>query len=296
MHIYMNKIDISLADKVKSFLLENGFVVKVRPYTVFRARSSTCTVSLYESGKLLMQGSEVAEVAQKFEAYMGLTPTVVNFVNAETVSRNYSRYIGISISGRIDFFGPLVVSGVLITPENKDLFIELGVDAYKKLNDDMIKKIASEIKKFAIYSTVVISPLEYNELYDYHKTSQKISALGHVKVIDDILKKEKCEYAISNKLVDNEFIQELLTENAIDIKVDQFCRGEEDIALSAAFIIARAEFIDRIQTMEKNYGLTILRGSNRNITKCAQIFCDKYGKNRLNEVAKIHFRTVQNLK
>ena len=71
-------------------------------------------------------------------------------------------HIGTDESGKGDFFGPLVIAGVLADEKAAEYFKELGIKDSKKLSDKKMLMLASEIKKTAPHSIIAISNSKYN--------------------------------------------------------------------------------------------------------------------------------------
>lgn len=200
-------------------------------------------------------------------------------------------HIGTDESGKGDFFGPLVIAGVMTDEKNAELFLSLGIKDSKKLSDKKILNLASEIKKNAPYSIIAVSNLKYNELYDKMKNLNKLLAWGHARAIENILEKTSCAYALSDKFGDESYIESALMKNGRNIKLKQMCKAESDVAVAAASILARAQFVQKLQDMEKNYGVKFQKGCSNLVKEDAKIFIQKYGKEKLKEVCKAHFKT-----
>ncbi len=200
-------------------------------------------------------------------------------------------HIGVDESGKGDFFGPLVIAGVLTDEKNAKYFTELGMKDSKKLSDKKILYFAQEIKKNAPYSVIAISNGRYNELYSNIKNLNKLLAWGHARAIENILEKNTCEYALSDKFGDESLIKNALMKNGRSIKLEQMVRAESDIAVAAASILARATFVQKMETMENSYGIKFPKGCSGLVKTAAAEFISKYGKDRLKEVCKTHFKT-----
>ncbi len=200
-------------------------------------------------------------------------------------------HIGTDESGKGDFFGPLVVAGVLVDEKNADYFLKLGIKDSKKLSDKKMILLAQEIKKSAPYSVVAISNSKYNELYDNIGNLNKLLAWGHARVIENVLDKNTCEYALSDKFGDESYIKNALMKKGRNIKLEQRCKAESDIAVAAASVLARVTFVEKLQAMEKTYNLTFHKGCTGVVKENAKLFIEKYGKERLKEVCKAHFKT-----
>lgn len=200
-------------------------------------------------------------------------------------------HIGVDESGKGDFFGPLVIAGVLVDEESAAFFAELGIKDSKKITDKKILTLEPIIKERAPHSVIAISNGKYNELYGNIKNLNKLLAWGHARTIENILEKNSCTYAISDKFGNDHFIQDALMKKGREIKLDQMVRGESDIAVAAASILARAAFVHKISDMQNKYGIAFPKGCAAQVKDCAAEFISKYGKDRLKEVCKTHFKT-----
>jgi len=78
---------------------------------------------------------------------------------------DYITHIGTDESGKGDFFGPLVIAGVMVDETAAKLFIEAGIKDSKKITDKKILTLEPLIKQHSLYSVVPISNGRYNELY-----------------------------------------------------------------------------------------------------------------------------------
>ena len=208
----------------------------------------------------------------------------------------YITHIGTDESGKGDFFGPLVIAGVMVDEKNAKYFLDLGIKDSKKLSDKKMLSLAVEIKKNAPHSIIAISNPKYNELYNSMKNLNKLLAWGHERAIENILENFSCGYALSDKFGDESLIKNALMKNGRNIKLEQMCKAESDIAVAAASVLARATFVEKIQSMEENYGIKFQKGCSNLVKDNAKIFIEKYGIKRLKEVCKTHFKTYNELK
>ena len=200
-------------------------------------------------------------------------------------------HIGTDESGKGDFFGPLVVAGVMVDETNAKRFLDLGIKDSKKLSDKKMLSMAVEIKKHAPHSVIAISNTKYNELYQNMKNLNKLLAWAHARAIENILEHNVCEYALSDKFGDESLIKSALMKNGRAIHLEQMCKAESDIAVAAASVLARATFVLKMQEMENKYGIAFPKGCSSLVKDASKQFIEKYGKARLNEVCKTHFKT-----
>ena len=204
---------------------------------------------------------------------------------------NFIAHIGTDESGKGDFFGPHVIAGVLADEKTAQYFLDLGIKDSKKLSDKKMLILAAEIKKVAPHSIIAISNSKYNELYNNMKNLNKLLAWGHARAIENVLEKQHCEYALSDKFGDESLIKSALMRNGRSIRLEQMCKAESDIAVAAASVLARATFVQKLQEMENTYGLKFQKGCSGLVKDGAKLFIEKYGKERLKEVCKAHFKT-----
>lgn len=207
------------------------------------------------------------------------------------MENSYIAHIGTDESGKGDFFGPLVIAGVLVDETNAKYFLDLGIKDSKKLSDKKMLSLAVEIKKLAPHSIIAISNSKYNELYNNMKNLNKLLAWGHARAIENILNTSHCEYALSDKFGDESLIKSALMKNGRSIRLEQMCKAESDIAVAAASVLARATFVQKMQDMENIYGIKFQKGCSQLVKNVASDFIQKYGKDRLKEVCKAHFKT-----
>ena len=303
MNIFSEKVQISKQETIKDFILQNfEAIVNQKQYAFWEIKHRDFTAIFYNSSKFVIQGKNIVPLLEKLGERFALT-SKQETVNSKQKVQNcspihpftYSTYIGTDESGKGDFFGPLVVAGVLIDEKNRPLFLDLGIKDSKTLKDEQMVRMAQQIQKHSIYSVLSISNAKYNELYAKFKNLNKLLAWGHARVIENILEKTDCEYALSDKFGDESLIKNALLAKGKTIQLEQRVRAESDIAVAAASVLARATFVQKMKTMGNFYGCDFPKGCNSIVKTSAGIFIKKYGKERLSEVCKTHFKTYNEI-
>ncbi len=204
-------------------------------------------------------------------------------------------HIGVDESGKGDFFGPLCIAGVLVDEKNAEFFASLGIKDSKKITDKKILELESKIKASAPHTVIAISNKRYNELYGNIKNLNKLLAWGHARAIENILEKNDCAYALSDQFGDESLIKSALMKKGQSIELKQMVRAESDIAVAAASILARAAFVHKIADMENEFGIKFPKGCASQVKDAAKIFIEKFGRERLPEVCKTHFKTYKEI-
>ncbi len=211
------------------------------------------------------------------------------------MEQQFIPHIGTDESGKGDFFGPLVIAGVLVNEKSAEIFRNLGIKDSKKLTDKKILSLSTEIKKNAPHSVIIISNQRYNELYSGIRNLNKLLAWGHARAIENILNSSRCSYALSDKFGDESYIENALMKNGKSIELKQMIKAESDIAVASASVLARAAFVQKLDAMGKTFDMIFQKGCSPLVKDTAALFIQKYGKERLHEVCKTHFKTFKEL-
>jgi ribonuclease HIII len=169
----------------------------------------------------------------------------------------------------------------------------MGIKDSKTLTDKKMLEMMSKIQKYSKFSVIAIGNSKYNELYKNFGNLNKLLAWGHAKVIENILEKNTCEYALSDKFGDESLIKNALQTRGRSIRLEQMVRAESDIAVAAASVLARATFVQKMKQMELAFECNFPKGCNSIVKDAAAEFIKKYGKDRLIEVCKAHFKTYK---
>ena len=299
MNTYTNKFNAQLFEKIKEFFITKNSKFSDLQYGKWKAVAKGFNACLYNSGKFVLQGKDIDNLTIEFEKFMGIqtiaeTQTLLTIPNsAETLDLSFSEYIGTDESGKGDFFGPLIIAGVYTDKVLAEKFENLGIKDSKKLDDKTIMKLSAHIRNSAPHSVVIIMPEKYNELYNSFKNLNKLLAWGHARAIENVLEKQTCKYAISDKFGDEKLIKNALLKNGKEITLEQRTKGEVYISVAAASVIARAEFVKRCEELKKKYGIDFPKGASDKVVSVGKDFVSKCGRENLKYVAKMHFKTVQ---
>lgn len=212
-------------------------------------------------------------------------------------------YIGTDESGKGDYFGPLVVAGVLVTDETAAQLKALGVMDSKKLTDANIAKmyqgLLAVVSEKAI-AVVEMGPSKYNELYERFKLSGKnlnhLLAWGHATVLENLLTRyPECQQAIADQFGNERYILSQLKEKGKGITLHQTPKAEANIGVAAASIVARYRFVQKMKKLSELFEVDLPLGANPVVKQRARALIQKHGREALAQVAKLHFKTTQEL-
>ena len=213
---------------------------------------------------------------------------------SELRSHNQIERIGIDESGKGDYFGPLVIAAVFVDATTQGELRLMEVRDSKKISDGRVLEMAPDIKTICPHSVIAIGPQKYNELYAKIKNLNRLLAWGHAKALENLLERGvTCERAISDQFGDERLILNVLQEKGQKITLEQRPRAESDLAVAAASILARAEFLIRIKRLSSEVGTTLPKGASPAVELAAKMVVKKHGQDRLGTIAKLHFKTTK---
>ncbi|MEQ1680113.1 MAG: ribonuclease HIII [Nitrospira sp.] len=201
--------------------------------------------------------------------------------------------IGIDESGKGDYFGPLVIAAVFVDATTQGELRLMQVRDSKKISDGRILEMAPDIKTICPHSVIAIGPPKYNELYAKIRNLNRLLAWGHAKALETLLERVTCERAISDQFAHERLILSMLQEKGRKIVLEQRTKAESDLAVAAASILARAEFLLRLNRLSSEVGTTLPKGASPAVELAAKMIVKKHGQERLGLVAKLHFKTTK---
>lgn len=211
-------------------------------------------------------------------------------------------WIGCDESGKGDVFGPLVGAACLITKEEEGKLRRAGVCDSKMLTDAKIAVLAETIRKTLGERciTTVLMPQEYNAQYDalkkQHKNLNHLLGRLHGENISCLLSKYECPCIIVDKFGKEEYVLQALGSIAASHQVIQVPKGERDIAVAAASILARNGFVEAMKTLSARYGMPFPKGAYLGISQTIQAFCSAHGSEALAKVGKLNFKNFDFLR
>ena len=297
---YTCKLNDAQAAELKQYLEANNFRPREVPYARFSGEKDKLNVTFYESGKLVVQGKDTKDFVE-----FVLEPVVLkqarlgyeSILNPELLAPR----LGVDESGKGDFFGPLCIAGVYVNETVITAWKDVGIRDSKNISSDKrIADLADVIRKTSgcICSVVAIGNERYNELYVKMKSVNTMLAWGHARVIENLLRqKDRMQpppvRAISDQFASSkEVISKALMTLGRSIEVLQKHGAEEDLAVAAASILARDEFVRRLHALEKQFEIKLPKGASAAVDEAAKEFLTKHGADNLPKVAKMHFRTA----
>ena len=270
------------------------------PYARFAFESDKTNIVFYESGKLVVQGKGTAEFVE-----FVLEPEILKQAKLgyETILNPdlLLPRIGVDESGKGDFFGPLCIAGVYVNESVIGAWQDAGIRDSKNISSDKkISDLAELIRKTpgCVVDSVVVGNEAYNRLYSKMRSVNTLLAWGHARVIENLMGKRYQMNPPPVKAISDQFaasksvIEKALMAQGKEIQLVQRHKAEEDIAVAAASILARDEFVKGIAKLEQQFAMKFPKGASAAVDAAAKEFVETRGAGELAKVSKMHFRTA----
>lgn len=306
------KVSENTKNEMKDFF-QDSTRPKTPAYAVFQADDADCVVTLYESGKAVFQGPSADMSAQLWiERERHLNPlNKVEVTNSDKKEKKEkkdeyinpkiynSNSIGSDEVGTGDFFGPIVVTSAYVTKENIPFLEELGVKDSKKLTDEKILEIVPKIIKTIPYESIILSNKEYNQKYSADINMNKIKAIMHNKVLFAMKNKGyNYDYIVVDQFAKPFVYFSYLKTSPNVVKNITFMTKAEDKCLSVACasLISRYIFLKEFDKLGESVNTFLLKGANDKVNEVAKEIVNKYGFNKLYDLAKMNFKNVEKIR
>jgi len=212
--------------------------------------------------------------------------------------------IGADETGVGDYLSPLVAAAVFVPKENARLLESWGVQDSKKLSDKQIVELAQKIKPKVLFRVKHLTQSGYNKLNSSFNANElkMLLHMGAINALEDYADNIDLIIidAFSTKASIDKY-QSRLDKSTFDVKSFKHkaiyvTKGEsEHVSVAAASIIARARFVELMKAQDKEWNMHFPLGTNTIVEDFAMKFVSKYGKENLQKVAKISFKTTEKL-
>ena len=242
------------------------------PYIRYFFKAPGATISIYTSGKVVLQGNQ----ATRYAAFFGYQQDPID----QALARQDFPLIGTAEVGNGSYFGGLAVVASLVSPEQHARLKSLGVGDSKTLDDRKIRALAPILKKEIPHQALLLTPKKYNQVIasGYNAVSVKV--------------------ALHNQAI---FLLLQQGAKAQKIVVDAFTTLEEKaegkyLAVAVSSIIARDLFLQNLEDLSQELGYTLPSGAGAPSDKVAAQLLKAYGIQALDYSAKLHFKNTEKAK
>ena len=277
--------------KIQAFLehYQTSLAPSKNPYIRYFLRLPQATVSIYTSGKVLLQG----EGAEKYARFFG-------YQVVEEISGQNLPLIGTDEVGNGSYFGGLAVVASFVTPDQHDFLRKLGVGDSKTLTDQKIRQIAPILKEKIQHQALLLSPSKYNEVIGDRYNAVSVKVALHNQAIYLLLQKglqpEKIVIdAFTSAKNYDKYLAHEANRFSNPISLEEKAEGKY-LAVAVSSIIARDLFLENLENLGRELGYQLPSGAGTASDKVASQILQAYGMQGLNFCAKLHFKNTEKAK
>ena len=255
---------------------ESSFAPMDHPYIRGHIRLSDVTMTVYHSNKVVLQGDNVDFYGQAFEPF-------------------FIPHAGSDEVGTGDTFGPVVVVACTVSEPAHQSLKHLPILDSKAMEDATILTIAPTLFKKLPHSKLILENVDYNRIYPLNNLNQIKAKLHNQAYLHLSQKTPLPDLCVIDQFTPKaNYFSYLRNEPKVYTRLSFHTKAESTyFAVACASIMARYLFLTHWQKMEETYGITLPKGSGPQVLPALQAFIDRYGQERLHEVAKLNFKTIK---
>lgn len=296
---YVSNLAPAAQRELRARLDGGDFEYRPVDHAHFSARGEGVVATLYLSGKLVVQGSQVELFVQRYLEGARHAEPEGGEPGKPRKSRETRRKgdgdlegpaIGGDESGKGDYFGPLVVAAIRLGEGDAAKLRAGGIADSKQVSDQLVLRQAPVLAESFACALRVVDPPEYNRRH----AERKNVAL----VLADLYREVIAELARPGDLV----VIDQFSKNAgrlekamagLGVELAQMHKAERFMSVAAASFLARAAFLRRLAELSDEHAVDLPKGAGPPVDKAARRFLQIHGREKLGLVAKLHFKTTE---
>ena len=201
--------------------------------------------------------------------------------------------LGIDEAGKGDYFGPLVVAGVRVThAETAKKLQEIGVRDSKEIRAPGIRRVSGRILEAVGRDNVhVISlpPREYEARRGHAGNVNRLLGELDATIMGELMNEVEVVVVDEFARSAHSYLVPFVPDG---VRLEVRPRAEDDAAVAAASIVARARQLEEIDRLSEQVGFGLPLGATH-VVEAGRRVVGKLGEDSLAEVAKIHFATTR---
>lgn len=282
-------VQLSPADQARLAAALEGpdFEPRALEHARFSVKGQGVVATLYRSGKLVVQGSEVQVFATR---YLGGRSAPAEAELPIAVGER--TLIGSDEAGKGDYFGPLVVVALRADARERAELVQVGVADSKTLSDERVGILAPALEKRYAFASEVLMPPEYNAEHARTKNLNPLLAELHARCIRKLA--SPGALVLVDKFAHESLIAGRLRD--LDLELHQRTKAEREPVVAAASIIARNLFLEGLERLSEESAVDLHKGAGEPTDRSAREFVRLHGREALGRVAKLHFKNTQKIR
>ena len=296
---------IELPQELASFVEETGIEVSDRREVsygtqyYFRKGEEKANLTVFRTGKVLVQGKASSKLKASLEARSGARPAKTkgrsgpSDVAGSRPKLDGTPRLGIDEAGKGEYFGPLVMAGARITGKEKAREMqEIGVRDSKVLGVAQARRMSGLILEALGTENVCVVSLGPREFERRRGVSGNVNVLlGElsVEILDEL--KQEVDLVVVDEFAKaaRSYVEPYVPEGVrleVRSKADR-----DDAAVAAASILARGRYLQEMERLSEEVGFELPRGATHVLGPARRVVRER-GTEGLANVAKVSFSTT----
>lgn len=260
-----------------------------RNVRVFRGRG--ISISIYDTGTVMAICSDPL-MGKLLTDYFETLPTDYTRYMAGILNLPLPQHwIGTDEAGKGDYFGPLVVAGVCMDTGIAGRLFRAGVADSKRFSAVQLRDFEQRIREtlgHSAYEILTISPGRYNTLHAEMGSVSEMLLWAHARVIRILADRKGAGVALVDKFASG--TQEgRMASSVRGVRIHQFVRGESEMAIAAASVLAASQFDRSLASLSDEVGIRLPKGAGLSVQSLATAIRRERGEGFYARIAKADF-------
>ena len=269
------------------------FEYRTVPHASFSAKGEGVVATLYQSGKLVVQGGAAEAFVGRYLPDLATSGGGVSSPGEGAPIKDLGQrpLIGSDEAGKGDYFGPLVTVACRAEPNERAELIQAGVADSKTLSDSKALRLGAALQGRYAFAIEVLDPPTYNQAHRETGNVNTILAGMHGRALRQLA--EPKDMALVDRFANEKLVAQEVSD--LDLELHQTPRAEREPVVAAASIVARAIFLEKLRELSEEFAIELRKGAGPPTDASGREFLALHGSEKLGQVAKLHFKNTQKI-
>lgn len=282
--------------RLSEALSHAGYEFRSLQHADFQARGEGVVVSLYRSGKLVVQGRNAEAWQVRFLGEKKAAPPKKEKETSagRPALPEAANSLGSDEAGKGDTFGSLVVAAVAVPSGLVEELQRTKVADSKTIDDTRIRALAGWIRDHADFEERSLMPEQYNRAWvDAGRNVNRLLTRLHFECLQELQKRTSFQNIVVDRFAPSCPVGTCLHSWNPGLDVVEVPRAEQHLAVAAASVLARDRFLQDLEELSSQWAQDLPRGSGGPVPPALREFHSHHGGEDFHKVTKLHFKNVQ---
>lgn len=264
-----------------------------RQWRLTRRTTESAVLNAYYGKKgfsFFAAGASAEQLSEELGVARPIATAVPQGVGLDPFGLGFPRAGG-DESGKGDYFGPLVAAIYHVDESHAQELLRWGIADCKRLSDAQVERLAGKLEDTGRGAVVALAPPHYNERYAQHGNINLLLGELYAECWRDLVARQRAPTPVL--LIDQFTPAKARLSKALKLghgtRLELQTKGERDVAVAAASVLARAAFLRGLREQGVEFGAALPAGSGTPVSRAIRNFARDFGPQQLGQVAKLHF-------